>query len=145
MKLQKLLYYCQAGSLAWLDRPLFPDRIEAWTNGPVVVSFWEEHSYESWIHKIEAPEIENNDVIAIIMQVLETYNAYGPAQLSQYAADEEPCSEALARAMDGGSATIGIEAMREHYRNTWPQSTTASAVCLVEFDSRSSSTPALKP
>lgn len=33
---QKLVYYCQAWSLAWDGRPLFPERVEAWTMGPVV-------------------------------------------------------------------------------------------------------------
>ena len=36
MKLQKLVYYCQAWSLVWEDKPLFAERIEAWANGPVV-------------------------------------------------------------------------------------------------------------
>jgi uncharacterized phage-associated protein len=35
IKLQKLVYYCQAWSLVWDDAPLFPERIEAWANGPV--------------------------------------------------------------------------------------------------------------
>jgi uncharacterized phage-associated protein len=35
IKLQKLVYYCQAWSLAWDDAPLFPEEIEAWANGPV--------------------------------------------------------------------------------------------------------------
>ena len=29
MKLQKLLYYSQAWSLVWDEKPLFPERIEA--------------------------------------------------------------------------------------------------------------------
>lgn len=36
MKLHKLLYYAQAWSLVWDDEPLFPERIEAWINGPVI-------------------------------------------------------------------------------------------------------------
>lgn len=36
MKLQKLVYYSQAWSLVWDERPLFRDKIEAWANGPVV-------------------------------------------------------------------------------------------------------------
>ena len=30
MKLQKLVYYCQAWSLVWQSKPLFPNDIEAW-------------------------------------------------------------------------------------------------------------------
>lgn len=36
MKLQKLVYYCQAWSLVWDEKPLFSERIKAWANGPVV-------------------------------------------------------------------------------------------------------------
>jgi uncharacterized phage-associated protein len=43
MKLHKLLYYCQAWSLVWDERPLFPERIEAWANGPVVPEIYEYH------------------------------------------------------------------------------------------------------
>lgn len=43
MKLQKLVYYCQAWSLVWDDAPIFPERIEAWANGPVVRELYEAH------------------------------------------------------------------------------------------------------
>ena len=35
MRLQKLVYYSQAWSLAWDEEPLFSEKIEAWANGPV--------------------------------------------------------------------------------------------------------------
>jgi uncharacterized phage-associated protein len=40
IKLQKLVYYCQAWSLVWDDSPLFEDKIEAWANGPVVLELY---------------------------------------------------------------------------------------------------------
>ncbi len=43
MKLQKLIYYCQAWSLVWDEEPLFSEDIEAWANGPVVRSLYEAH------------------------------------------------------------------------------------------------------
>jgi len=43
MKLQKLLYYCQAWSLVWDEAPLFSEDIEAWASGPVVREMFEEH------------------------------------------------------------------------------------------------------
>ncbi len=43
VKLQKLVYYSQAWHLVWEDRPLFPERIEAWANGPVVPDLYREH------------------------------------------------------------------------------------------------------
>lgn len=43
MKLQKLLYYSQAWSLVWDEKPLFPERIEAWAMGPVVPAVYQKH------------------------------------------------------------------------------------------------------
>lgn len=43
MKLQKLVYYSQAWSLVWDEKPLFRAKIEAWANGPVVRALYDEH------------------------------------------------------------------------------------------------------
>ena len=48
MKLQKLVYYSQAWSLVWDDRPLFKDRIEAWANGPVIPNLYRAHRGHQW-------------------------------------------------------------------------------------------------
>lgn len=46
MKLEKLVYYSQAWSLAILNKPLFKNNIEAWTNGPVIPDLYELHKHE---------------------------------------------------------------------------------------------------
>lgn len=43
MKLQKLVYYCQAWSLVWDEEPLFDEEIQAWVNGPVLPALYQEH------------------------------------------------------------------------------------------------------
>lgn len=43
MKLQKLVYYCQAWSLVWDEEPLFSEKVEAWANGPVVRELYDLH------------------------------------------------------------------------------------------------------
>ena len=43
MKLHKLLYYCQAWTLVWDERPLFKEKIEAWANGPVIRELFNFH------------------------------------------------------------------------------------------------------
>lgn len=43
MKLHKLLYYCQAWSLVWDEKPLFSQKIEAWANGPVIRELFNYH------------------------------------------------------------------------------------------------------
>lgn len=46
MKLQKIVYYSQAYHLVQFDEPLFPERIEAWVNGPVAPDLYKEHAHE---------------------------------------------------------------------------------------------------
>lgn len=43
LKLQKLLYYCQAVSFFLTDKELFSDNIEAWQYGPVVSEVYKEY------------------------------------------------------------------------------------------------------
>jgi uncharacterized phage-associated protein len=43
MKPPKLVYYAQAWSLVWDDRPLFPEHIEAWDRGRVVGELYREN------------------------------------------------------------------------------------------------------
>ena len=43
MKLQKLVYYCQAWSLAWDGVPLFQEEFQAWMNGPVCNELYQAH------------------------------------------------------------------------------------------------------
>lgn len=57
MKLQKLVYYCQAWSLVWDEKPLFADRIEAWASGPVVPALYEKHKGQYQISSLS----EGND------------------------------------------------------------------------------------
>lgn len=40
LKLNKLLYFSQGAYLAKYDKPLFSNKIEAWTHGPVVVDVY---------------------------------------------------------------------------------------------------------
>lgn len=42
LKLQKLLYFMQGFHLAWFGAPLFGERMEAWTYGPVVPVVFQE-------------------------------------------------------------------------------------------------------
>src|SRR5579862_4672424 len=43
MKLQKLCYFAYGYHLAWEERPLFPERFEAWANGPVCPALYARH------------------------------------------------------------------------------------------------------
>lgn len=43
MKLQKLVYYCQAWHLVWEGEPMFREEIQAWASGPVVPELYAAH------------------------------------------------------------------------------------------------------
>ncbi|MFF8902543.1 Panacea domain-containing protein [Streptomyces lydicus] len=43
MKLQRLVYYCQAWHLAWAGNALFPERLLAWASVPVCPELYELH------------------------------------------------------------------------------------------------------
>ena len=58
MKLQKLLYYCQGYSLALTGKPIFYEEIEAWKNGPVVESVYQE--YKKYKNNVISINEENN-------------------------------------------------------------------------------------
>ena len=42
-KLQKLVFYSQAWSLVWDEKPLFESKFEAWANGPVCRDLYNRH------------------------------------------------------------------------------------------------------
>ena len=43
LKLQKLVYYAQAWSLVFINKPLFFQDIEAWVSGPIIRDVWNEY------------------------------------------------------------------------------------------------------
>lgn len=77
VKLQKLLYYCQAWTLAWDDKPLFDADFEAWERGPVVRELHESmHDHQSYVPlDIENASINNltEQDVQNIEDVLVTY------------------------------------------------------------------------
>ncbi len=60
MKLQKLVYYAQAWSAVWDEAPLFRDRIEAWTNGPVAPRLYAAHKGMYMVHELTFAELGND-------------------------------------------------------------------------------------
>jgi uncharacterized phage-associated protein len=124
MKLQKLLYYCEAASQAWYEEPLFDDIIEAWAGGPVVASFWNNHRYESPISSVpEGAPLNSERARNIADRIWNAYGTYNSGQLSSMTHVEEPWLEARqkGRARDGESARTPIDrmTMRRFYKRAW--------------------------
>jgi len=97
MKLQKLVYYGQAWSLVWDEKPLFSAPIKAWVDGPVVPALYAEHKGK---FKISHGEISGNPTAVspeqrdVIDRVLNFYGEMSGQQLSQLSHEEAPWREA---------------------------------------------------
>lgn len=92
-KLQKLLYYAQAWSLAINKTPLFADPIEAWIHGPVVPSVY--HRYKKYGSRpIEEKPRKNEPLLAshkeIIDEVWRVYGKYDADYLELLTHSEAP-------------------------------------------------------
>ena len=119
LKLQKLVYYCQAWSLVWDDEPLFPERIEAWAYGPVVKELYEFHRGHFSLSsipigspfKLSATQKETIDA------VIKYYGEKTPQQLIELTHLEDPWKNARDGVPVGApcSREITLQAMQEYY------------------------------
>jgi uncharacterized phage-associated protein len=114
MKLQKLTYYSQAWAVVWNDDALFPERIEAWDNGPVVRELWEATRGQFRVTHINGgnPAALSAVQTTTIDQVLAFYGDKDAQWLSDLTHMEAPWIEARARHQ---SAEISLERMSEYY------------------------------
>lgn len=123
MKLQKLVYYSQAWSLVWDSKSLFPEKIKAWANGPVVPELYHAHKGEFLVDertilrgnasKLKKPERETVDA------VLRTYGDKSPSYLSELTHNESPWKDARDGLSLGerGSREISHASMAEYYES----------------------------
>ncbi|CCG41827.1 Panacea domain-containing protein [Magnetospirillum molischianum] len=120
MKLQKLVYYAQVWSLVWDERPLFPQRIEAWANGPVCPDLYRLHQglFRVGPHEIPGnPDEIDGDGQDTIRGVLNFYSDKSAQWLSDLSHQEAPWRDSRAGLADGdrGSREITHAAMAEYY------------------------------
>jgi uncharacterized phage-associated protein len=118
-RFQKLVYYCQAWHLVWEDQPLFPNKIEAWANGPVVRDLYRQHVGRYQLRDWPLGESRNltADEISTIDAVLETYASKPGHWLSALTHSEPPWRNARKGLADGerGHQEITLAAMAEYY------------------------------
>jgi uncharacterized phage-associated protein len=124
MKLQKLVYYSQAWSLVWDDRPLFGETIQAWVNGPVVRELYDAHrgafDVSAWpqgdASKLDATARDTVDA------VLSFYGQHSGQYLSDLTHMEQPWKEARKGLgpTDRSEATITPAMMNEYYGSLPP-------------------------
>ncbi len=119
MKLQKLVYYSQAWSLVWDEKPLFRERIEAWVNGPVVPNLYRVHrgqfDVKDWPHgdpdNLSGLQRETVDI------VLDFYGDKSSQWLSDLTHSEQPWRDARQglAPTDRGGNEITHASMHEYY------------------------------
>jgi uncharacterized phage-associated protein len=119
MKLQKLVYYSQAWSLVWDERPLFYEDVEAWANGPVIRELF---NYHRGMFEIEHVVTGNADLLSASEKetVDSVLNFYGdkPAQwLIDLSHSEEPWRRARMGLPETarGARRISLDSMAEYY------------------------------
>ncbi len=119
IKLHKLLYYSQAWSLVWDDRPLFRDRIEAWANGPVVPRVYALHRGSYYVVKCGKgdPEKLDKDAVETVDAVVKYYGRRSSAYLSSLTHQEDPWKLARKGLAPGqrGNRTITWASMAMYY------------------------------
>lgn len=92
LKLQKLVYYAQAWSLALRDKPLFDEDLQAWAHGPVAESVYQTYRKSGWEAlpvPSYAPDIALDDV-EHLMAILSTYGDFSAKHLERMTHSEEP-------------------------------------------------------
>ncbi len=119
LKLQKLVYYSQAWSLVWDERPLFDEKIEAWSNGPVVRDLFEYHRGQYYVSEIEAGDSGKLDADqkATVDMVLNHYGDKPAYWLVRLSHSEPPWIEARGdlSPTEQGNAEIMLDSMAQYY------------------------------
>jgi uncharacterized phage-associated protein len=119
-KLEKLAYYAQAWSLVWDEHRLFPDRVEAWANGPVVPNLYNYHRGQFQVSTVGGDADRLNDTqIETIDAVLKRYGSKSAQWLRDLTHREPPWKDArrVARLSETerGDAEITPGAMLDYY------------------------------
>lgn len=101
MKLQKLCFFAYGYHLAWEDRQLFPERFEAWANGPVVYELYDQHRGRFNLDKGDIagdPTALDDDERDSVNVVLENFRSFDAHELSAMTHRPGPWLDARKRA-----------------------------------------------
>lgn len=130
MKLQKLCYYSYGYHLAWEERQLFPERFEAWANGPVSPVLYRAHRGRFQLQpneiKGDPDKLDDGEKESIDL-VLSSYGELTATQLSQMTHRELPWVRARERAGVAEMQRSGEELTDEDIFELFDWLVTASA------------------
>jgi uncharacterized phage-associated protein len=122
MKLQKLLYYSQAWSLAVTDKPMFADEVQAWRDGPVVPNVYKHHKQ---LRKVRDWQYGNGvelskESLSLVRLVCGQYGHQSGDELSDLTHCESPWMDARGSLPPEASSRerIPVEGMARYYRRS---------------------------
>ena len=119
MKLQKLVYYSQAWSLVWDEKPLFEEDIEAWANGPVVRDLFDYHRgmYEISSMPLGNQRLLNQEQQDTVDAVLKYYGHRSAQWLIELTHIEDPWVQARKGlpTLERGNRVISLDVMADYY------------------------------
>lgn len=118
MKLQKLVYYCQAYSLAWTGQKMFPEPIEAWKHGPVIRELWQQHKgtfdIEPGSISGDPDSLTENDVI-VAEAIWKSLGGFTGWELRRRTHSEAPWMDAFDEQAPYHEEVITHDAMQRFY------------------------------
>lgn len=123
MKLQKLVYYCQAWSLVWDGSQLFKEKIFAFANGPVVYDLFKAHQGQFTVSEKTLTRGSARNLSKVqretVDAVLKFYGDKPPQWLSDLTHMEAPWRDARIGLADGerGMTEIRLASMAEYYES----------------------------
>lgn len=120
-KLQKLCYYAQAWHMAWTEHPIFPEKFEAWANGPVCPKLFHAHKGKFLISEEQLPEGNkdnlSDDEIESVDIILDSYGEKEPYELREMTHLEKPWQIARGGLPENAICQneITLDSMAEYY------------------------------
>lgn len=109
-KLQKLVYYSQAWSLVWDERPIFDQPIEAWANGPVCPDLYQLHRGQFQVTEIPGNSgALDEDAKETVDAVLKYYGGKSAQWLRDLTHVEAPWRDARGDLPPGANSNVVIE------------------------------------
>lgn len=121
-RLLKLVYYVQAWSLVYRQRPAFLERIEAWPNGPVARNLWTDLEHHGASSILAAMPLQSEDALDV-ENVLAHFGHLSGPELVDLTHAEAPWANARRGLKPSESSTREIthEAIRSYYSAAWAE------------------------
>lgn len=117
MKLEKLVYYCQAWWVARNPTPLFPEQLEAWRMGPVCPDLYAIHRRQNFVSSWPNGDANNltDAERAHIDAVVDVYGVYSGFTLGDMTHQETPWNAAMSREGGRRNPVVEVEDMRKYF------------------------------